>query len=187
MSGPDDGHVVSAADASAADERRRRILELLQRFADALDALEHDWSQTAELHRSDLAALNHLARADEPMPMGELGGRLALSAGAITALVDRLEARGHVVRGTDARDRRRVTVTVSSSASELAGAFFGAMAGRVMATLHDFDDTELAAIERFLEVLPTAVAPRLADPPGGPPTDPPTDSPTDSGSGDATR
>jgi DNA-binding MarR family transcriptional regulator len=163
MDGPDGAPAASTGPMSAADERRRRILDLLQRFADALDVLEHDWSQTAELHRSDLAALNHLARAGEPMPMGELGGRLSLSAGAITALVDRLETRGHVVRGTDPRDRRRVTVTVSSSASELAGSFFGAMAGRVMATLHDFDDTELAAIERFLEVLPTAVAPRLAD------------------------
>jgi MarR family transcriptional regulator, organic hydroperoxide resistance regulator len=166
MDGPDDPTPAGGPDDPAAvTDRRRRILELLQRFADALDELEHDWAQTAGLHRSDLAALNHLARADEPLPMGELGGRLSLSPGAITALVDRLEGRGHVVRGTDARDRRRVTVTTSSSASELAGAFFGAMAGRILATLDDFDDHELAAIERFLAVLPPAVAPRLADGP----------------------
>ena len=159
MDGPESA---STGEPSSAADRRRRILELLQRFADALDELEHDWSQTAELHRSDLAALNHLARADAPMPMGELGGRLSLTPGAITALVDRLEERGHVVRGTDPRDRRRVTVAASSSASELAGAFVGAMAGRSLITLDDFDGTELATIERFLEVLPPAVAPRLA-------------------------
>ena len=163
MEGADDPTAAPRQGDSVVSDRRRRILELLQQFADALDELEHDWAQTAALHRSDLAALNHLAKAGEPMPMGERGGRLSLSPGAITALVDRLEARGHVVRGTDSRDRRRVTVAASSSASELAGAFFGAMAGRIMATLDDFDDAELAAIERFLEVLPPAVAPRLAD------------------------
>ncbi|MCC5948944.1 MAG: MarR family transcriptional regulator [Nitriliruptoraceae bacterium] len=141
--------------------RHARILELLRRFGDAVEHLEHEWSRVAGLHRSDLAALNHLARDPEPLGMRELRDRLALSPGAMTALVDRLEARGHVQRTDDPTDRRRVAVTLSDDARALGGQFFGEMAGRVLAELQAFDDEELAAIERFLAVLSPAVAPDL--------------------------
>jgi len=54
---------------------------------------------------SELAALEHLQGAG-PMTPGRLGGRLSMSPGAVTALVDRLEARGHVERTPNPEDRR---------------------------------------------------------------------------------
>ena len=81
-------------------------------------------------YRRYLAAvvLFHLAAADEvglgstdyqassildldgPMTSGELAGRLALSSGATTRLIDRMIAGGYVHRIEDASDRRRVVV-----------------------------------------------------------------------------
>ena len=40
------------------------------------------------------------------MTPGRLGGRLSMSPGAVTALVDRLEGRGHVERTPNPKDRR---------------------------------------------------------------------------------
>lgn len=141
--------------------RHARILELLRRFGDAVEHLEHDWSRTTGLHRSDLAALNHLARSPDTLGMRELRERLSLSPGAMTALVDRLEERGHVTRAADPDDRRRVAITLSEDARALGGQFFGDLAVRVLAALEAFDDTELVTIERFLDVLSPAVAPEM--------------------------
>ena len=54
---------------------------------------------------SEVAALEHLQGAG-PMTPGQLGGRLSMSPGAVTALVDRLEKRGHVERTPNPKDRR---------------------------------------------------------------------------------
>ena len=57
------------------------------------------------IEASELAALEHLQGAG-PMTPGQLGGRLSMSPGAVTALVDRLEKRGHVERKPNPEDRR---------------------------------------------------------------------------------
>jgi DNA-binding MarR family transcriptional regulator len=55
---------------------------------------------------SELAAFKHLQAAG-PMTPGGLGERLSMSPGAVTSLVDRMEARGHVERLLNPEDRRR--------------------------------------------------------------------------------
>ena len=61
------------------------------------------------IEASELAALSHLQEAG-PMTLGRLGERLSMSPGAVTALVDRLEARGHVERFANPKDRRSALV-----------------------------------------------------------------------------
>jgi DNA-binding MarR family transcriptional regulator len=56
------------------------------------------------IETSELAALSHLQEAG-PMTLGRLGERLSMSPGAVTALVDRLERRGHVERFPNPKDR----------------------------------------------------------------------------------
>jgi DNA-binding MarR family transcriptional regulator len=57
-----------------------------QRYAAAL-------ARRMGMGTSELAALEHLEAAGTMTP-GQLGGRLSMSPGAVTALVDRLEGRG---------------------------------------------------------------------------------------------
>lgn len=149
--------------ATSSDDAEQRTLLLahVRRFAEAVEHLQHDWAATTGLHRSDLAALTHLAGADDDLTMRQLADRLGLSPAATTALVDRLEGRGHARRGRHPDDARRVTVALSDEAAALAGRYFGELAGRVLAVLERFDGDELEVLERFLTALPGAVAPEL--------------------------
>jgi len=58
------------------------------------------------LSLAKLAALNALAEAGDPLPLGQLAERLACVKSNITQLVDRLEADGLVARQAAANDRR---------------------------------------------------------------------------------
>ena len=61
------------------------------------------------LEASELSALEHLQAAG-PMTLGQLGKRLSMSPGAVTALVDRLEKKGYVERLANLKDRRSALV-----------------------------------------------------------------------------
>jgi len=66
------------------------------------------------IEASELAALSHLQEAGS-MTLGELGERLSMSPGAVTALVDRLEGRGHVERFPNPKDRRSALVRATEA------------------------------------------------------------------------
>ncbi|QZY28991.1 MarR family transcriptional regulator [Nocardioides coralli] len=68
-------------------------------------------ARAAGLNSTDLQALGVLVR-EGPLSPGELARRTGITAGgAITLLVDRLEAAGFAHRSRDDRDRRRVRIT----------------------------------------------------------------------------
>ena len=58
---------------------------------------------------NDVVALDHLLQ-DKPLGPAELGQRLGIKSASATALVDRLEAAGHVERRPHPTDRRRLTI-----------------------------------------------------------------------------
>ena len=58
------------------------------------------------LSLAKLAALHHLTRAGESLPLGQLAERLSCVKSNVTQLVDRLEADGLVSRAADPNDRR---------------------------------------------------------------------------------
>ncbi|MEI8080033.1 MAG: MarR family transcriptional regulator, partial [bacterium] len=64
-----------------------------------------------------MLALEHLD-ADGSLGPSELARRLQLTTGAVTALVDRLEASGHVARAPHPSDRRRIVITRTQKADE---------------------------------------------------------------------
>lgn len=68
------------------------------------------------IEASELAALEHLQGAG-PMTPGQLGRRLSMSPGAVTALVDRLERRGHVERAPNPEDRRSALLRITDRGS----------------------------------------------------------------------
>ena len=73
-----------------------------------LFAARHNVSQ------NDFRAFLHVMVADSagaPLTSGELKQRMGLSAAAITYLVERMIASGHIRRDSDPADRRKVTAT----------------------------------------------------------------------------
>lgn len=76
------------------------------------------------LPRFDLLA--QLERAHQGMVLGELSKRMMVSAGNLTALVERLVESGHITRSTSPSDRRVQIIALTESGR----AAFGVMAER---------------------------------------------------------
>src|ERR687893_2761533 len=101
----------------------RDVGELVYRQAAA--TLQHAAAMARRmgLGLTDLHALEHLSR--EELTPKQLGERLFVSPGAITALVDRLEGVGHLERVANPNDRRSSLLRTTRSGRE-------AMVGQVL-------------------------------------------------------
>lgn len=98
-----------------------QIADAARRLDVALSTLNAAFARDVGLSVAELLALENLD-ADGGLGPSELARRLQLSTGTVTALIDRLEAGGHVARVAHPSDRRRVVVTRTAKASrELAG------------------------------------------------------------------
>jgi DNA-binding MarR family transcriptional regulator len=104
------------------------------------------------LHQVELAALEHLVVLGGLTP-GELGHRLGLTSGGVTALAGRLIDAGHVERSPHPTDRRMRVLTATEQGERHVAECMEpvlAPAGRALAWLSDDDRVVL---ERFLELL----------------------------------
>jgi DNA-binding MarR family transcriptional regulator len=95
------------------------VRELLQRRDAAASAYRAQVARRLGLTDSEMLAVVHLAREGECTP-SRLGSLLDLSSGGITAMVQRLEAAGHVVREPHPHDRRSSLVRLAPAVAELA-------------------------------------------------------------------
>jgi DNA-binding MarR family transcriptional regulator len=104
----------------------------------------------------ELIALEYL---DECGGLGptELARRLQVSTGAVTALIDRLEADGHAARSAHPSDRRRVVVTRTSEAGAALAATAAPLEREVVALAAGMDEDERRAVGRFLDALVSIV------------------------------
>jgi DNA-binding MarR family transcriptional regulator len=129
--------------------------ELIQQFITAIRAsqtanqmLDH---ALAEYMGIDDAAFRCLDILDQegPMSAGELAERARLSPGAMTALLDRLEAKGYAARSRDTQDRRRVLVEVSPELRQRGEELYGTPEEGAE-ELSGYSDEELEFLIRFL-------------------------------------
>ncbi|HTX00947.1 MAG TPA: MarR family transcriptional regulator [Acidimicrobiales bacterium] len=88
----------------------------LQRFGLQRDRMRAAIARRAGIGETDLGALEHL-EADGPLTQRELGERLSITSGAVTMLVDRLEAAGWVTRRPHPQDRRYTLLELSAKAA----------------------------------------------------------------------
>ncbi|MBA8795371.1 DNA-binding MarR family transcriptional regulator [Friedmanniella endophytica] len=94
------------------------LRDLLATYADVQDAM----GRSMGMSPGDVAALDVIVRAqDSPdgvIGPGELARRLGITTASATVMVDRLEARGHLLRQRHPRDRRRVELHLTESARD---------------------------------------------------------------------
>jgi DNA-binding MarR family transcriptional regulator len=100
---------------------------------------------------SEMAALEHLQHSHEGLTPTELGRRLSLSSGAITALVDRLERTGHVERRPNPADRRSSVVLPVPEGLEEAGRHLLPVAADLLEVTAELTDEERAGVGKYLE------------------------------------
>ncbi len=145
----------------------RRIVEAARNIHSAMDAIDARVCERLGVHRSDLRCLNLLEHG--PLSASELGARLGLTSGAVTALIDRLEGAGFVERRRSADDRRKVAVAIPSERFEVIGALYRQVAQTVTSHFAEKDAAELegavGALDHFAAALADAEA-SLSDQPG---------------------
>lgn len=138
----------------AEPETADHLVALTRQLLQTMVVLAHEIDQQAGLGPTDLRALQALDRlAAGPVPVGTLAAALALSSGATTELVDRLESAGLARRERDDRDRRRVLVALQPAARQIGATHLEPWDRRVKAAVQALDPAEAAAVGRYLEAL----------------------------------
>jgi len=104
-----------------------------------------------DVRPTDFRALLYIMVAEttgQPITSGELRQRMGLSGAAITYLVDRMMASGHITRESDPADRRKVILRYSGSGLDTARAFFAPLGIHIHTAMADLPDPDLLAARR---------------------------------------
>jgi DNA-binding MarR family transcriptional regulator len=142
------------------------LTRLLQTLTVESDRYAERFGARHGLHRTDVNALALVldaARRGEPMSPSALAKELGLSPSATTALIDRLEALGHVERARPADDRRRVALTVPDTALDEGRRMFVPLAKAFADSWAGFTPAEREVVARFLDVSTEAMKAVSAD------------------------
>ena len=104
---------------------------------------------------TEILVAEHL-RLYGPLTPGEVGERVGLSSGAVTRLLDRLEARGFTRRAAHPEDRRKVLMHYVEQAPDKVQRPL-ALYGRLNEAAETFNAEEKKVITRFLDLMAQAV------------------------------
>jgi DNA-binding MarR family transcriptional regulator len=96
-----------------------------------------------------LDLINDAAKLTTPMTAGQLAQALALTTGAITGLIDRLEKANLVRRVSDPQDRRKVVLEPTRARDEEMWTMLGSIADGMVAITKHYTDSELEIITDY--------------------------------------
>lgn len=146
--------------------QRERLMEGLRAYGGQYAELSRRFAAWLGLHSTDATAVLEIAAAEErgtPLSPARLSERIALSTGATTALLNRLETAGHITRTREHSDRRVITLRSGPHIQERADEFFGPLAHRLDATMAHYPPDLLARFESFVTDLNSTMDAHLAD------------------------
>ncbi|WP_104043605.1 MarR family winged helix-turn-helix transcriptional regulator [Arthrobacter sp. ZGTC412] len=150
------GKESSANPGPPAGEGPHPLVRLLQEFTLEANRYVDTAGGRKDMHRTDLNALavimRHTANGGTVTP-GLLRKELNLSSPATTALIDRLDSSGHVVRERDSADRRQVHLRMTPKAFQDGSAIFAPLSRRMGGAMADFSPEELETVTRFMAAM----------------------------------
>jgi DNA-binding MarR family transcriptional regulator len=117
----------------------------------------HAVAEYAGLHPTDQECIDLLDWTG-PITAGEIGTHLGLSSGAITGLLDRLEAGGWIRRERDPNDRRRVVVHLSGDQAVALWPLYQPLAEAIERYRDRLDARDLRVVVEFLEFANETIA-----------------------------
>ncbi|MEV7404862.1 MarR family transcriptional regulator [Streptomyces sp. NPDC091267] len=147
-------------------EQRERLMESLRTYGGHYAELSRRFAAWLGLHSTDATAVLEIAAAEErgtPLSPARLSERIPLSTGATTALLNRLEAAGHITRAREHSDRRIVTLRSGEHIQERADEFFGPLADRLDAAMSHYPPRLLEQFEAFMADLNSSMDAHLAE------------------------
>jgi DNA-binding MarR family transcriptional regulator len=149
------------------NDRQRLILECMQSLRRIVRALE-DYSRSVEkrfgLTGPQLWALWELGQGG-PLALKDLAERMKLDASTMVGVVDRLVAKGLVVRNPDPQDRRRVSLEPTGKGREILAAAPHPAQGHLLAGLEKMDPEAVAGLHRALSTLVDVMGARSVEAP----------------------
>ncbi|BBX05084.1 hypothetical protein MMOR_60200 [Mycolicibacterium moriokaense] len=125
------------------------------------DQIGRHFAGRHDVAANDFRALLHIMVAETagtPLTAGELRRQMGMSGAAITYLVERMIASGHVRRESDPADRRKVILRVADHGMGVARGFFTPLAEQTRLALAGLSDDELRAAHRTFTALIEAMA-----------------------------
>jgi MarR family multiple antibiotic resistance transcriptional regulator len=133
-----------------ATEHEAAIRQLLNRRDLASARHRAAISRQLGLSDSEMFAVAHLAQHGQLSPSA-LGELLEISSSGITALIQRLENDGHVVRRRHPTDGRSVLVQLTPQFLERAELAFGPLVRDLDQVSHELDEDERTVVLRYLD------------------------------------
>ena len=128
----------------------RRATELIREVREVSQEFELHVGRQLTVNPTDLQAMEHLIQSG-PLGPTELAKRLGISTAAVTSVVDRLTALGHVSRTQHPTDRRGIVVVPAPESVARAMEALIPMIRGIDGVLDDFEPDEQATITAYLE------------------------------------
>jgi len=128
----------------------RRATVLIREFVEVSEEFEAHVGRQLTVNPTDLHAMELLIINGPLSPTG-LAHRLSISTAAVTSVVDRLVALGHVRRTEHPTDRRGILVVPSPASVARAKAILTPMITGIDAVLDEFSAAEQAVVTSYLE------------------------------------
>lgn len=140
------------------ESRQKRRLHLLSQIGDvsrmnqgATNLFDERLSEFLGINNTDGRCLDIIERLGR-VSAGQLANHAGLTTGAVTAVVDRLEAAGYVTRIRDPLDRRKIWVEPTPHLTALVETIFGVydLVGPLM--MRHFSEEQLEGILAFMRM-----------------------------------
>lgn len=109
-----------------------------------------------QLGPSDIVALGHLYQGG-PMTPRDLADTLDMTSGTVTALLDRVEKAGFLVRSTNPGDRRSLLITATPAGRHAVEWLYEEFDGAIRHAMAGTSDTAAGGIGSFLQLLGDAL------------------------------
>lgn len=142
------------------DARSTSVMEAMRSYRAAEVAMRRRTQQSMDMGENELLVLRYLARAqlrvDLVTPV-TLSRYLGITSASTTALLDRLEKSGHIVRTPHPRDRRSIVITSSAKSDDEVRHTLAAMHDRMMAVVRDMSADDRTTVIGFLDAMREAV------------------------------
>ena len=129
---------------------RERVRDLLNRRTAAADNQRASLGRLLDLDPTETVAVLAIGRSGQLTP-GELGRRLSMTSGGVTALAQRLERAGHLRRHPHPRDRRSSLLSLEPATLAKASALYAPLVADLDALVDRLGEAERVIVIRFLE------------------------------------
>ena len=116
----------------------------------AVSQLEEVTAEFFGLNTTDMRCFDMIEHLG-PLTAGKLAEESGLTTGAVTTVVDRLEAAGYAHRVRSSVDRRKVLITLTTEARGLAQEVYGPYKYRWVEATDSLTDADLLSIIEYLE------------------------------------